>query len=48
MNLLRAGGSWTGMWTRRACIGALGGAVAAPALAQLRVEISGVGATQVP
>jgi TolB protein len=48
VNLIRAGESLSAMWTRRAWIGALGGSAVAPALAQLRVEISGVGATQVP
>ena len=35
-------------WPRRRFLGALGAAAAAPAAAQFRVEISGVGATQVP
>lgn len=44
------------MWSRRSCLGAMGslgtgsllGGLAVPALAQFRVEISGVGATQLP
>ncbi len=36
------------MWTRRRFAAALGGAPALPALAQFRVEISGVGARQLP
>ena len=36
------------MWQRRQLLGALGAATAMPALAQFRVEISGVGATQIP
>jgi TolB protein len=36
------------MTQRRTLLGALGATLAAPALAQFRVEISGVGATQVP
>jgi TolB protein len=36
------------MWQRRKFIGACGAGFAAPALAQFRVEISGVGATQIP
>ncbi len=35
-------------WRRRAVLAALGAAAGAPALAQFRVEISGVGATQIP
>ena len=35
-------------WHRRRFIAALGAVAAAPAAAQFRVEISGVGATQVP
>lgn len=35
-------------YSRRAVLGALGAAAGAPALAQFRVEISGVGATQLP
>ena len=35
-------------WHRRNLLGALGATIAAPALAQFRVEISGVGATQLP
>ncbi len=35
-------------WRRRHLLGALGCGIAAPALAQFRVEISGVGATQIP
>lgn len=35
-------------WHRRTLLGALGAFSAAPALAQFRVEISGVGATQIP
>jgi len=41
-------GSIPGMTQRRTLLGALGATLAAPALAQFRVEISGVGATQVP
>ncbi len=36
------------MWPRRSFIGACAAGLAGPALAQFRVEISGVGATQVP
>ncbi|MCI1191874.1 Tol-Pal system beta propeller repeat protein TolB [Calidifontimicrobium sp. SYSU G02091] len=36
------------MWQRRRLLGALGAGAAMPALAQFRVEISGVGATQIP
>ena len=36
------------MWPRRRFITALGGAVCAPAMGQFRVEISGVGANQIP
>ena len=40
------------MWSRRSCLGALGASVLAPAsgpaLAEFRVEISGVAATQIP
>jgi TolB protein len=36
------------MWQRRSFIGACGAGLAGPVLAQFRVEISGVGATQVP
>ncbi|WP_119286331.1 Tol-Pal system beta propeller repeat protein TolB [Azohydromonas sediminis] len=36
------------MWQRRRLLGALGASAAMPALAQFRVEISGVGATQIP
>jgi TolB protein len=35
-------------WQRRNLLGALGAGLAAPVLAQFRVEISGVGATQLP
>ncbi|WP_066342191.1 Tol-Pal system beta propeller repeat protein TolB [Azohydromonas lata] len=35
-------------WRRRAVLSALGATACAPALAQFRVEISGVGATQIP
>jgi TolB protein len=35
-------------WHRRNLLGALGAGLAAPVLAQFRVEISGVGATQLP
>ena len=37
-----------GMRSRRQFIGALGAGLAGPALAQFRVEISGIGATQLP
>lgn len=40
--------SITAMWPRRRFIAALGGAACAPALAQFRIEISGIGATQLP
>ena len=36
------------MWQRRSFIGACGAGLAGPALAQFRVEIAGVGATQMP
>ena len=36
------------MWTRRRFTAALGAGLAGPAAAQFRVEISGVGATQIP
>ena len=36
------------MPSRRQFIGALGATLAGPAAAQFRVEISGIGATQVP
>jgi TolB protein len=36
------------MWPRRSFLGVCGAGLAMPALAQFRVEISGVGATQVP
>ncbi len=36
------------MWSRRQVLAALGAGVAGPAAAQFRVEISGIGATQVP
>lgn len=36
------------MWHRRRLLGVLGAGAAMPALAQFRVEISGVGATQIP
>lgn len=38
----------TGLWPRRGLLAALGAAAAAPALAQFRVEVSGVGLTQLP
>ncbi len=38
----------TDNWPRRRVLAALGGLLAGPAAAQFRVEISGVGATQVP
>jgi TolB protein len=44
--------AWSAAWSRRAFVrgigAALGASAAAPALAQFRVEITGVGATQVP
>jgi len=36
------------MWHRRKLLGAFGACLAAPAAAQFRVEISGIGATQLP
>jgi TolB protein len=48
VNLEACAASSTALWSRRTLLGALGGGLAAPALAQFRVEISGVGATQVP
>ena len=36
------------LWSRRRAVAALGSLTAGPALAQFRVEITGVGATQVP
>ena len=36
------------MWPRRRFLGALGAAAGTPALAQFRIEISGIGATQLP
>ncbi|MCM2251412.1 MAG: Tol-Pal system beta propeller repeat protein TolB [Ramlibacter sp.] len=38
----------TGLWRRRQVVGSLLGAAALPALAQFRVEVTGVGLTQLP
>jgi len=48
VNLFRAARSTARMPSRRLFMGALGAALVAPAAAQFRVEISGIGATQVP
>jgi TolB protein len=36
------------LWSRRGVVGAIGGLAAVPALAQFRVEVTGVGLTQLP
>lgn len=51
LNLKPGRESVTGMWHRRSVLGglgAVGAGLALPALAQFRVEIAGVGATQIP
>jgi len=51
LNLRPGRESVTGMWHRRSVLGglgAVGAGLALPALAQFRVEIAGVGATQIP
>jgi TolB protein len=48
LNSFRCNASIGPVWTRRRLIAALGGSLSLPALAQFRIEISGVGASQVP